>query len=389
MTPPISLEQRQAIYDVYYKERNYFGRDRLYQLLKSRGIENISKMQVMDWLKEQELWQLYRKKEKAKTIQKTILTAPNKQIGIDLIDMQNYEYKGHKYIMTAIDLFSKKAYAVALKNKENKEVVRGLAKIIKSVDGEISSIRSDNGSEFISAQFKSLLDKHDIKHVFSLPYKPQSNGQVERFNGILKKMLFKSLKYESSYDWVSILQEILDNYNNSQHETTKFAPNDITEDDYSVVNNNIKNKVTSKRESNKSHLNVGDKVRIQVQDEKDGTNWSKDIYVIEKVYKPRKTITRQFYYLDNNDGKKYYDNDLQKIETIDNAFDTIEKFEISRLIKPTFKYNEPAFYVKWLHYKEPSIERRSKLIDDAPKLVKNYEKKHKVVWLSDRFTMNK
>lgn len=388
MTPPISKEQSDILFDLYYTQKNYFGRDRLYQLLINNGVRDISKMQIMNWLKKQELWQLYRKKEKARTIQRTILEQPHKQIGIDLIDMQKHEYNGYKYILTAIDLFSKMAHAEPMKNKENKELIRAMTKIIKSVDSQISSIRSDNGSEFISDAFKGLMKKYNIKQVFSLPYKPQSNGQVERFNGVLKKMLFKSLRYDQSYDWVSILPQILNNYNNSKHETTKYAPNQIKSDDYEDVNNNIKQKVISKREGLTPHLNVDDKVRIQVTDSNDGTNWSKKVYTIIKVYKPRKSISKQYYFLEGIE-KKFYDNDLQKVDEIDNTFDEIEQWEVSRLVKPTFKDGKKSYYVKWKGYRDLTIESRDKLMEDIPKMVKNFDKKNNVIWYDSRFTMNK
>ena len=41
-------------------------------------------------------------------------------------------------------------------------------------------MRSDNGTEFTSEDFKSLLIKNRIKQEFSAPYSPHQNGKVER-----------------------------------------------------------------------------------------------------------------------------------------------------------------------------------------------------------------
>jgi hypothetical protein len=184
-------------------------------------------------------------------------------------------------------------------------------------------------------------------------------------------MLFKALKYDPSYDWVTIMPQIVNNYNNSKHETTKYAPSQINEENYKDVNNNITKNVTSKRESVKSNLNVGDNVRIQVEETKDKTKWSKEIYKIEKVYIPRKSISKQFYYLEGDtQKKKYYDNDLQLVHDVDNKFDEITKWEISRIIKPGFKNGVPSYYVKWKGYKDHTLESRDKLLDDVPKMIK-------------------
>ena len=110
----ISIENKEKLSDFYYKDSNYFGRDKLYTLAQSKDI-NVSRRQVMTWLKDQEIYQRYKKADKAKTIKPTILKEPFKQLGIDLIDMQGKEYKQNRYILTCIDLFSKYAWAEPIK----------------------------------------------------------------------------------------------------------------------------------------------------------------------------------------------------------------------------------------------------------------------------------
>ena len=86
---------------------------------------------------------------------------------------------------------------------------------------QISSIRSDRGSEFIDNKFKSILDDNNIKQILSLPYKPQPNGSIERFNKELKKLIKVYLYNENKYDWPDILPELINNYNDSYYFTTK------------------------------------------------------------------------------------------------------------------------------------------------------------------------
>lgn len=318
MSPPLSIEEKKQLHTMYYDQKNFFGRDRLFQLAKSLGM-TVSRRQIMEWLAEQELYQLFKRVYQTQNVQRTLLTKPNKQIGIDLVDMQNKQYKGYQYILTAIDLFSKKAYAEPMKNKTDAETVRCMKTIMKRIGTSISSIRSDNGSEFTNKRFVELLKKEKIKQVLSLPYKPQSNGQVERFNGVLKKLINQELKYTNSYDWPSILQQLVENYNNTVHNTTKKTPNEITEKDFEVVHDNIKKAVVSKRQSEGIHFDVGDTVRIKETDKnKDGIKWSKKLYTIEKVYRPRKVASKPCYFIVGSPNK-YYENDLQKIENVDNA----------------------------------------------------------------------
>ena len=46
--------------------------------------------------------------------------------------------------------------------------------------GKVKCIRSDNGGEFISSKFKSILRQNQIKHQTCAPYSPHQNGTAER-----------------------------------------------------------------------------------------------------------------------------------------------------------------------------------------------------------------
>ena len=68
--------------------------------------------------------------------------------------------------------------------------------------GTVKRMRSDNGSEFTFADFKSLLIKNRIKQEFSEPYSPHQNGKVERTWRTLFDMarcLLLKLRYLKNY----------------------------------------------------------------------------------------------------------------------------------------------------------------------------------------------
>ena len=388
MAPPISDDTNEELQKIYYTQSNYFGRDKLWQIALHNGIK-VSRRQVMDWLKQQEIWQLYAPAEESKDLQSTVLNKPHDQIGIDLIDMQNYEHGNYKYIFTAIDLFSKKAYAVALKNKSNVEVNRGLREIIKKIRPK--SIRSDNGSEFISDSFQTILRNNNIAQVLSTPGLPQSNGQVERFNGIIKKLINKDMMYNGTYDWKTSLQKLIDNYNNAYHSIVKDTPNNIDssyEDDVKMVNvkQNIYNSVTSKRKAlDKQKFNVGDIVRLKVQNEKTKTNWSNEIYRIVKLGKRRKLYTAPYYFIENVNtnvqiNKKYYDNDLLFIPSteVSNKMTPVEKYEISKILGFKRIDGRDMYLIKWKGYKDTTYEPYETLREDVPKMVKMFDRENNI-----------
>ena len=80
----------------------------------------------------------------------------------DLIDMQDFSSfnKGFKYILTVIDVFSKYAWAVPIKDKSAASVTKAFEKIIS--DRIPKKLWVDEGKEFYNVTFKKLLDKHKI-----------------------------------------------------------------------------------------------------------------------------------------------------------------------------------------------------------------------------------
>nr|CAD2155561.1 unnamed protein product [Meloidogyne enterolobii] len=79
--------------------------------------------------------------------------------------------------------------------------------------GYPETIVSDNGSPFRSNEFKVYCQNKGISQVFSAPYHPQSNGQVERFVDYFKRMMTKN---SNKKNWLS---EVLLFYRASPHES--------------------------------------------------------------------------------------------------------------------------------------------------------------------------
>ena len=87
---------------------------------------------------------------------------------------------GFRYVLCFVDDHSGINMVYFLKQKS--DTLEATEKFFADVApyGKVKRIRSDNGSEFMNKEFKSLLRTKGIKHETSCPYSPHQNGTVER-----------------------------------------------------------------------------------------------------------------------------------------------------------------------------------------------------------------
>ena len=99
---------------------------------------------------------------------------------IDLANMQSLSKynKGIKYLLCAIDLFSKYAWVFPLKDKKGITIVNAFKKII-SKRRKPNKISVDQGSEFYNKLFKRFLKINNIE-MYST-YNEEKSGVAERF----------------------------------------------------------------------------------------------------------------------------------------------------------------------------------------------------------------
>jgi hypothetical protein len=98
--------------------------------------------------------------------------------------MSTTSLSGYVYYVSFIDDFSRKTWIYFLKSKgevfskfkEFKALVENLS------ERKIKILRSDNGGEFTSDDFKAFCREVGIKRELSTPYNPQQNGVAERKN---------------------------------------------------------------------------------------------------------------------------------------------------------------------------------------------------------------
>lgn len=86
-----------------------------------------------------------------------------------------------RYILTAIDLFSRFSFAFAYSTLSSRVALDFVKKLQIVFPLNIKAVKTDNGLEFLG-EFEDYLVKKNINHFFSYPRTPKSNAFVERFN---------------------------------------------------------------------------------------------------------------------------------------------------------------------------------------------------------------
>ena len=101
--------------------------------------------------------------------------------GVDLADMQSLsrKNKGIKYLLCVIDLYSKYAFVIPLKDKKGISIVNAFDKIIKQSERKPNKIWVDQGSEFYNNNFKKWLSDNDI--IMYSTYNEGKSVVAERF----------------------------------------------------------------------------------------------------------------------------------------------------------------------------------------------------------------
>ncbi|KAK2428867.1 hypothetical protein QL285_027352 [Trifolium repens] len=154
-----------------------------------------------------------------------VLTAPwpFSMWGIDMIGMiEPNASNGHRFILVAIDYFTKWVKAASYANVTKQVVARFIKNEIICRYGIPNKIITDNGSNLNNKTVKELCEDFKIEHHNSSPYRPKMNGAVEAANKNIKKIIQKMVK--TYKDWHEMLPYALHGYRTAVRTSTGATP---------------------------------------------------------------------------------------------------------------------------------------------------------------------
>ena len=141
--------------------------------------------------------------------------------GVDLADIQLLSKfnTGFRFLLSVIDIFSKYAWVIALKDKKGISIVNAFQKILKESNRKPSKIWVVRGSEFYNIFVKKWLQDNDF-----VMYSANNEGKsiiVERFIRTLKSKIHKYMTAISKNVFIDKFDGIVKEYNNTCHTSIK------------------------------------------------------------------------------------------------------------------------------------------------------------------------
>ena len=323
---------------VYYETESpsaFTGAEKVYQEAKKQ-MPDLTRRHVREWLEKQYTYTMHKPIRKRFPRRSIHVAGMDDQWQMDLADMVQLRRfnDGYQYLLTCIDIYSKYAWVVPIKNKSGQEVARALDGVFK--EGRIpKKLQSDKGREFLNHLVQDLLKQYGV-HFFTSEDPQIKCAVVERFNRTIKGRIWKYFTKSRTYRYINVLPDIVKGYNNSEHRTIGRTP-------ASVHPGYIR--PPSPHGMDEPRLRVGDKVRISrakmVFEKGYLPNWTEELFTIIECLHTQPPVYRIKDYYGEEIKGTFYEAELQKTE--------VEEYWIEKVIK---KRGDMAL-VKWLGYREP------------------------------------
>ena len=126
-------------------------------------------------------------------------------------------------VMVMQDHFSKYVVAYVVKDQMARTATETLRNGYFSLFGAPTYLVSDQGKAFTGHLISNLCELYGVQKLRTLPYHAQTNGQVERMNQMIIRMISK-LEQDKKAHWSEHLPEMLAAYNGTRSAVTGYSP---------------------------------------------------------------------------------------------------------------------------------------------------------------------
>ena len=244
----------------YYRDPGFPGSlggiDSFYRGLKEK-FPLVEREDVARFLLTEDSYTMHKMYRKPKKYRRIYAKGINYQLQIDLCDLTKYadDNDGYKFILTCIDVFSKKAHAFPLKNKAAVSICDAMRDML--TNNPPQKIEFDQGTEFYNHRFLAILKRLKIQH-FSV-YSSTKGACVERFNRTLKTRMSAYFTARKTKRYIDILDDLIKSYNGTLHSSIGLAPDAVNSSNEARVRQKL---YPTLKPSKPAIFKKGDSVRL-------------------------------------------------------------------------------------------------------------------------------
>jgi hypothetical protein len=308
--------------------------------------DGTSRKDVKNWLEKHDAYTLHKAVRWKFKRRKTFTVGIDDLWQADVVDLTNLaeHNNSYKYLLTCIDVFSKRAWAIPLKSKSGASLTNAFSTILE--ERRPAHLQTDKGKEFLNKLFQSLLKDNGI--IFYTTENDDIKASVvERFNRTLKTKMWRYFTYKNTYRYVDVLQDLLHSYNNTHHRSIGMTPSNVSLENEALIRKRL---YGTKKPRAKWKFKVNEHVRISKTRLafKKGylPSWSEEIFIVSAQI-PTDPVTYEV--VDSNGEKlkgKFYEPELQKIVKEDDVY------KIEKVLKTRKRGSKTQYLVKWKGYSD-------------------------------------
>ena len=265
----MSLQESDAIKMYHNTKKGYWGKSKM---LKKYG-EMLNKVYALQRHRE------INSKMKKKLFKREGAIRPLFSVQIDLADLpklQNPFNKEYRYLMVCVDVFSRYMWIKPLKTRQDLHVAFG--ELLKDMKRDFKAtprnMTADN--EFRSRKLDALAKKYKFRWWYGDREEKFRTGIVERAIRTIKNLIKRYLAQNDTTMYIDVLQDLVDNYNDTEHSHIRTKPNVAMKTGHSFP---------KPMKKDIPILRVGDMVRVLAKrrrnfDKGDKPYYSKELYQV-------------------------------------------------------------------------------------------------------------
>jgi transposase InsO family protein len=319
---------------IYYDPKNPASFSSVKKLAEAAGVSTLAAEQ---WLKGEDTYTLHRQARRKFKRRRYIVNGIGHLFQCDLIDMHSTaaDNNGNRFILTCIDCFTRRLWAVPVKGKTANSIIPALRTIFSDLKPQ--QLSSDSGTEFTSRAVQDFLKENRVK--FYTTVDQMKSAFVERANRSLRDRMTRFFSSRGKQRYIEALPDIVRSYNLSTHSATGRAPLDIKSKDVEAVWHHLysgsgRYPALRYAEAYKD-IKTSDRVRLArirgpFEKKSVAYNWTPEVFTVSKVSKGDPIM----YTVEDDKGRnlkgKLYKDELQVINKSKDGEYLIDKIQETR-----------------------------------------------------------